>query len=362
MARAPSKKAAKPAAKVLQLLAWYDRHRRRLPWRAPPGVVPDPYAVWLSEIMLQQTTVTAVKPYYENFLARWPTVHDLAAAPTEDVMTAWAGLGYYARARNLHACAKVISAEHGGHFPDTEEALLELPGIGPYTAAAIAAIAFDKQATVLDGNVERVMARLFAVKEPLPKSKETLRAHAKSLTPKERAGDYAQAVMDLGATVCTPTSPACVLCPWSEACVARAEGIAETLPRKLKKADPPQRYGVAFWMVRKDGAVLLRRRPAKGLLGGMVEVPSTPWRTKTWSLKEAQAEAPVRAKWRALEGEVTHTFTHFRLSLQTCVADLTPAQAKAFDDALWTPLDALGDVGFPSVMRKVAEHALKGIA
>ena len=357
MARAPQK----TAAKASQLLAWYDRHRRRLPWRALPGVVADPYAVWLSEIMLQQTTVTAVKPYYENFLARWPTVHALAAAPTEDVMTAWAGLGYYARARNLHACAKEISTAHGGRFPDSEADLLELPGIGPYTAAAIAAIAFDKQATVLDGNVERVMARLFAVTEPLPKSKETLRAHAKSLTPKDRTGDYAQAVMDLGATVCTPTSPACVICPWTAACLARAQGIAETLPRKLKKADPPQRYGVAFWMMRKDGAVMLRRRPAKGLLGGMVEVPSTPWRTKAWSLNEAQAEAPVKAKWRTLDGQVTHTFTHFRLSLQTCVADLTAAQAKAFDDALWTPLDALGAVGFPSVMRKVAEHALKGI-
>ncbi len=350
------------AAKASQLLKWYDRHRRRLPWRALPGVTADPYAVWLSEIMLQQTTVTAVKPYYESFLARWPTVHALAAAPTEDVMTAWAGLGYYARARNLHACARVIAAEHAGRFPDTEAELLELPGIGPYTAAAIAAIAFDVPATVLDGNVERVMARLFAVTDPLPKSKETLRAWAATLTPKKRAGDYAQAVMDLGATVCTPTSPACVICPWSTACAARAQGIAETLPRKLKKVEPPQRYGVAFWMVRKDGAVLLRRRPSKGLLGGMVEVPSTPWRAEAWSPQEAHAEAPVKAQWRTLDGQVTHTFTHFRLSLQTCVADLTPAQAKAFDDVLWTPLTAMGEVGFPSVMRKVAEHAMKHIA
>jgi A/G-specific adenine glycosylase len=348
--------------KPADLLAWYDRHRRRMPWRALPGQRPDPYAVWLSEIMLQQTTVTAVKPYVESFLKRWPAVADLAAAPVEEVMTAWAGLGYYARARNLHKCAGVVAGEHGGRFPDSEDALLELPGIGPYTAAAIAAIAFDRKATVVDGNVERVMARLFAVTEPMPKSKDTLRAHAATLTPAERSGDYAQAVMDLGATVCTPTSPACVICPWSAPCAARAQGIAEQLPVRGKKIDQPQRYGVAFWMVRKDGAVLLRRRPAKGLLGGMVEVPSTPWRDKQWSVKEAAALAPVKTKWRPLDGNVSHTFTHFKLELQTCVADLTPAQAKEFDDAIWTPIERLDAAGLPSVMRKVAKHAIGAIS
>ena len=243
------------------LLAWYDRHRRRLPWRAGPGEGAEPYAVWLSEIMLQQTTVAAVKSYFEKFLTRWPTVADLANADTADVMAAWAGLGYYARARNLHACAKVVATDHGGCFPDTEQALRALPGIGPYTAAAIAAIAFDRKAVVVDGNVERVMARVFGVIEPPPKSKPRLVELAARLTPARRPGDYAQAVMDLGATICTPRSPACSLCPWMAPCVARAKGIAETLPRKIAKAPTPTRHGVAFWMVRGDGAVLLRRRP-----------------------------------------------------------------------------------------------------
>jgi A/G-specific adenine glycosylase len=242
------------------LLAWYDRHRRRMPWRALPGVSADPYAVWLSEIMLQQTTVTAVKPYFEAFLARWPTVEALSAAPVADVMAAWAGLGYYARARNLYKCAGVVATAHGGRFPSTEAELLELPGVGPYTAAAIAAIAFGRVATVVDGNVERVMARLFAVTAPLPGSKVLLKELAASLTPSKRAGDYAQGVMDLGATVCTPKSPKCMICPWAPSCVGRIKGIAETLPRKAPKAESPQRYGVAFWMERKDGSVFLQER------------------------------------------------------------------------------------------------------
>ncbi|MGE4063285.1 MAG: A/G-specific adenine glycosylase [Rhodospirillaceae bacterium] len=345
------------------LLAWYDRHRRRLPWRALPGVPPDPYAVWLSEIMLQQTTVTAVKPYFETFLARWPTVADLAASNVEDVMTAWAGLGYYARARNLHKCARVVAEAHGGIFPDTEEGLRDLPGIGPYTAAAIAAIAFGRRAVVVDGNVERVMARLFGVTTPLPKGKPELIAYAGALTPAARAGDYAQAVMDLGATICTPKSPACALCPWSQACIARARGIAETLPAKLRKAENPTRYGIAFWMVRKDGAVLLRRREAKGLLGGMTEVPSTAWRPARWTSDDLTAALPFSKGWRTLPGVVTHTFTHFPLELTVMTADLNDAQAgKLGKDALWTPLERLDDAGLPSVMRKVARHAMKHMA
>jgi len=359
--------AKSPVPKSKDLLAWYDRHRRRLPWRALPGEAADPYAVWLSEIMLQQTTVAAVKPYYENFLARWPTVEDLAAAPVAEVMAAWAGLGYYARARNLHKCAGVVAADHGGRFPDTEEDLRALPGIGPYTAAAIAAIAFGHRAVVVDGNVERVMARLFAVTEPLPQSKDHLRARAASLTPHRRAGDYAQGVMDLGATVCTPKSPACVICPWAAACAARKLGIAETLPRKAKKAETPLKRGIAFWMVRADGCVALQRRPPKGLLGGMTEVPGSTWitekgRAKTWSDVEAQAAPPVKATWRALPGLVTHVFTHFRLELSVRAADLTAAQAKVLGgDVIWTPLAQLGRAGLPSVMAKVAAHALKTV-
>jgi len=357
---------SKTQAHPADLLAWYDRHRRRMPWRALPGVTPDPYAVWLSEIMLQQTTVTAVKPYFETFLARWPAVSDLADAKVEDVMTAWAGLGYYARARNLHKCAQAVAREHGGVFPDTEAALLTLPGIGPYTAAAIAAIAFGRRAVVVDGNVERVMARLFAVTEPLPKSKPVLVAHADSLTPAARCGDYAQAVMDLGATVCTPKSPACVLCPWSDPCRARRDGIAENLPAKLKKAATPVRRGVAFWMVRKDGAVLLRRRAAKGLLGGMTEIPSSEWRAKRWSPQETAAALPFardkRKPWRALPGVVSHTFTHFHLELTVLAADLTDAEArKVGEGALWTPLARLDEAGLPSVMMKIVRHALKAM-
>ena len=348
-----------PAPTARSLLAWYDRHRRRLPWRALPGAAPDPYAVWLSEIMLQQTTVAAVKGYYEAFLKRWPTVADLAAAPTGDVMAAWAGLGYYARARNLHACAKAVVAAHGSTFPDTEAGLLTLPGVGPYTAAAIAAIAFDRKATVVDGNVERVMARMFTVLEPLPGSKAILKDYAASLTPAKRSGDYAQAVMDLGATICTPRSPACAICPWSGPCAARAQGIQETLPRKAPKAKVPTRHGIAFWIVRKDGAVLLRRRPDKGLLGGMMEIPSTPWRAETWAVDEATPAAPADAAWTLLPGGVSHTFTHFHLELKVLTGRL-PARHGLRDKGIaWVPVTEIGTAGLPSVMAKIAKHALR---
>src|SRR5438876_5375270 len=260
------------------LLAWYDRHRRNLPWRAPPGMPPDPYRVWLSEIMLQQTTVATVGPYFDRFVARWPDVSALAGATLDEVLPHWQGLGYYARARNLHACARAVADRHGGQFPGEPAALRALPGIGGYTAAAIAAIAFDHRAAAIDGNVERVVTRLFAVCQPLPAAKPRLRELAAALVPETRAGDFAQALMDLGATICTPRRPRCVLCPWRACCAAAASGLADDLPARVEKPERPLRYGVAFWLTRPDGAVLLRRRPEKGLLGGMIEIPSTPWR------------------------------------------------------------------------------------
>ena len=259
------------------LLAWYDRHRRILPWRAAPGERSDPYRVWLSEIMLQQTTVRAVAPYYQRFLTRWSDVQALAAAPLDDVLRAWAGLGYYARARNLHACARAVVEHHAGQFPAGENELRALPGIGDYTAAAIAAIAFDAPASPVDGNIERVVARLFAVTAPLPAAKPELRRLARQLTPQHRAGDFAQAMMDLGATICTPKNPACALCPWNDVCVARRSGDAATLPRRTAKREGALRRGAAFVVRRADDRVLLRTRPAKGLLGGMTEVPTTEW-------------------------------------------------------------------------------------
>ena len=261
-----------------RLLAWYDRHRRTLPWRAPAGRRADPYVVWLSEIMLQQTTVATVGDYFRRFVERWPTIEALAAAPIDEVLSAWAGLGYYARARNLHACALAVAGPHGGRFPTEEAALLALPGIGAYTAAAIRAIAFDQPASAVDGNVERVIARLFAIETPLPDAKTEIKARAARLVPAERAGDYAQAMMDLGATVCTPRNPRCVICPLMANCKARKLGLAEDLPRRAPKALKPTRRGLAFVLARKDGAILLRKRPPKGLLGGMDEVPSSPWR------------------------------------------------------------------------------------
>ncbi len=338
-----------------RLLSWYDRNARVLPWRARPGEYADPYRVWLSEVMLQQTTVQAVAPYFLRFLERWPTIHDLAAAPVEDVMHAWAGLGYYARARNLHECAKVVAGWREGCFPDDEDGLRKLPGVGDYTAAAIAAIAFGRKATVVDGNVERVMARIFAVTEPLPAAKKALKALAATLTPDQRAGDYAQAVMDLGATVCTPRNPACGICPWMDACDARRQGIEASLPAKVEKAERPTRHGLAFWTVRKDGAVLLRRRPPQGLLGGMMEVPSTTWRESTWELDAARAEQPLSAEWRLLPGVVRHTFTHFHLELRLVAAR---AGANPLARGIWCPLDQLGDQALPTIMRKVVRHAL----
>jgi len=346
---------AQPVATMPErLLAWYDRHRRVLPWRALPGETADPYRVWLSEIMLQQTTVAAVGPYFLIFLARWPDVTALAAAPLDDVLTAWAGLGYYARARNLHKCAQVVAAEHGGRFPETEAALLELPGIGAYTAAAIAAIAFDQRAAVMDGNVERVVARLYRVQNALPAAKPELRALTDALTPDQRPGDYAQAVMDLGATICTPRKPRCVLCPWREDCAAFKAGDAEDYPHKTPKAERPVLYAVAYWMTLPDGRLLLRRRKEEGLLGGMMEIPTNTWRAKPWSLDDARGVAPFDAKWRDLPGTIRHVFTHIDLRLSLLGGQLK----KAPDGMIAAPLDKLGDYALPSVMRKIVTVAV----
>ncbi len=338
------------------LLAWYDRHARALPWRAPPGRPTDPYAVWLSEIMLQQTTVAAVAPYFKAFLERWPRIEDLAAAPLDAVLTAWAGLGYYARARNLHRCARIVAEKRGGRFPGNEAELSALPGIGPYTAAAIAAIAFGRPATVVDGNVERIVARLFAVTSPLPAAKAELRRLAASFTPGERPGDYAQAMMDLGATVCLTRAPRCTLCPIAAHCRARAEGLAATLPRRVAKAERPTRRAVAFWSVNDAGAVLLRRRPERGLLGGMMELPSTAWREASWPAAEILAAAPIATDWAELPGLVRHTFTHFRLEATVWAGGAVDDAAAA--EGRWVPLDRLGGEALPSVMRKLIRHAL----
>jgi len=339
------------------LLQWYDRHRRVLPWRAARGERADPYRVWLSEIMLQQTTVKAVAPYYARFLARFPTVAALAAAPLDDVLKLWAGLGYYARARNLHACAKAVVEQHGGEFPGTEQALRTLPGIGAYTAAAIAAIAFDRRASPVDGNIERVIARLFAVEEALPGAKPCIRALAEQLTPQRRAGDFAQAMMDLGATICTPKKPACVLCPWMGECAARTRGDQESFPRKADKKTGALRRGAAFVALRVDGFILTRPRPEKGLLGGMTEVPTTQW-THDFDDAAALCGAPLKAKWRRLPGVVTHVFTHFPLELAVYRADV-PAARKAPAGMRWTSLTDLPGEALPNVMRKVVSHALK---
>jgi A/G-specific adenine glycosylase len=346
-----------PLASAGALLAWYDRHRRRLPWRAEKGARPDPYAVWLSEIMLQQTTVKAVAPYYARFLQRWPTVSDLGSAMLIEVLKLWAGLGYYARARNLHACARAIIEKHGGVFPDTEDELLALPGIGPYTAAAIAAIAFDRKATPVDGNIERVISRLFAVEEPLPGAKPHIKALAETLTPAHRPGDFAQAMMDLGATICSPKKPACSLCPWSEPCLARRRGDQETFPRKVPKANGKLRRGAAFVVTRADGALLVRTRPDKGLLAKMTEVPTTAW-THGFDETAALRHAPLKAKWHRGVGVVSHVFTHFPLELAVYRAQVAKA-TRAPNGMRWIAFDEIDGEAFPNVMRKVIAHGMK---
>ncbi len=325
-----------------KILTWYDKHRRELPWRAAYGQVPDPYHVWLSEIMLQQTTVATVKSYFLKFLRLWPDVDTMAGAELNDILAAWAGLGYYARARNLHACAKIIAGQHGGFFPQTIVELQKLPGIGPYTGGAIAAIAFDQSVAAVDGNVERVLSRYYAIEAPLPDSKPLIHKRAIVLVPQQRAGDFAQAMMDLGATVCTPRSPNCTICPLATECRGLKKGIASTLPRKIPKKPRPTRCGKAFVVQREDGAVLLRRRPVKGLLGGMLEVPCSEW----------------------LEGESTavkmieHTFTHFHLMLEVITSDtINEAEIRDSSTHEWVALNQLAGKALPTVMKKVLVEA-----
>ena len=346
------------------LLQWYDNEARILPWRYRPGEQADPYRVWLSEVMLQQTTVKAVIPFFEKFVAQWPTVENLALADEESVLQAWAGLGYYSRARNLHSCARMVVTDYAGQFPANEAELAKLPGIGPYTAAAIAAIAFDLHATPVDGNVERVTSRLFAVEQPLPQSKSQLRDLAATLTPNQRTGDFAQAMMDLGATVCTPKRPSCLMCPLQSQCTAHTLGIAERLPAKTAKSDRPTRHGVAFVALAEDGQLLLRKRPDTGLLARMLEVPGTDWQDELMPHREALRTAPVKSDWWYVPGTVVHTFTHFRLELDVYRA-VVPADAALtfWADAprcRWVSRNDLERQALPSLMRKVIMHGLKG--
>jgi A/G-specific adenine glycosylase len=334
-----------PAAR---LLAWYDKHARVLPWRAKRGEKPDPYRVWLSEIMLQQTTVQAVAGYYRKFLAQWPDVNALANAPLDDVLTAWAGLGYYARARNLHKAARAVANDLGGEFPRTMEGLRALPGVGAYTAGAIAAIAYDLPEAAMDANAERVIARLFAVQEPLPKAKERIRAHGQSLVPQRRAGDFAQALMDLGSAICTPKRPACISCPFFDDCEGRKKGIQEQLPMKGAKAKRPIRRGAAFVARDGTGAVLLVRRPESGLLGGMMQPPLGPWTGAFPSTAEALKQAPFGADWRKRIEIVSHGFTHFELEIEVYETDLV---RRPKVEGIW--VEDLSKAALPTVMRKI---------
>lgn len=340
-----------PANPLAQdLLDWYDVHARSMPWRVPPdqrasGTLPDPYRVWLSEVMLQQTTVATVRDYFQRFVARWPTISDLAAATDGDVMGEWAGLGYYARARNLMKCARVIAADYGGQFPASYERLIALPGIGPYTAAAVASIAFDLRHVVVDGNVERVMARIYDIHIPLPAAKPPLTSKAEALTPMQRPGDYAQAVMDLGATICTPKSPACGICPWRDPCASRAAGTMVDLPKKTPRPPKPTRYGIVYLAQRIDGAWLMERRPDKGLLGGMLG-----WPGSEWVETRPSATPPFQADWQELDAEVRHTFTHFHLILKVKTATLP--QDQPADIGLFVGKADFRPTDLPTVMRK----------
>jgi A/G-specific adenine glycosylase len=343
-----------PHVAAARLLVWYDANRRALPWRVMPGETPDPYRVWLSEVMLQQTTVAAVAGYYREFTNRWPSVEALAAASLDEVRGAWAGLGYYTRARNLHETAQTVTCAHGGRFPSSAAALRRLPGVGPYTAGAIAAIAFDEREAAVDANAERVIARFFAVEEPLPRSKPALRNLAQSLVPARRAGDFAQALMDLGATLCTPKRPSCCNCPWKRNCRGRALAIEESLPRKAPGRVRPLRRGAAFVARDRNGAILLVKRPEKGLLGGMLQPPLGPWSASFPRATDALRQAPFRAEWERRSGAVRHGFTHFELELQVWRAEV---MSRRDSTGMWLAPHALATAALPTVMRKIIAHA-----
>jgi A/G-specific adenine glycosylase len=339
---------------AVRLLAWYDVHRRVLPWRAPAGSRADPYRIWLSEIMLQQTTVQAVGAFYRKFLERWPTVKHLADARQDEVLAAWAGLGYYARARNLHAAAKVVAHQMGGKFPATAEDLRALPGVGGYTAGAISAIAYDEKQAAMDANAERVIARLYAVQTPMPKAKAELHVLGSAMVP-ARAGDFAQALMDLGSAICTPRRPACPNCPLSDGCLARQRGIQEQLPVKAPKMTRPLKRGAAFVVTDRTGAVLLVKRPDKGLLASMLEPPLGPWTEKFPAASAAVKQAPFSADWKKRPGIVRHGFTHFELETEVYVASVARRPKTSGE---WVPRERLGAVALPTVMKKIVEHGL----
>lgn len=350
-----------PLPSAADLVDWYDRQHRKMPWRIGPaerlkGVLPDPYRVWISEIMLQQTTVAAVRSYFETFTTLWPTVADLAQADEADVMKAWAGLGYYSRARNLKRCAETIVADHGGRFPDDEATLLKLPGIGPYTAAAITSIAFGKPALVVDGNVERVITRVFAIETPMPDAKREVREKLGLIAPTNRPGEFAEATMDLGATICTPTKPACAICPWREVCAGAKRGDPEHFPVKPAKSERPTREGIAYVAIRSDGAVLLRRRAPKGLLGGMSEVPNAGWDSGRKSAATPDLSPPFTANWISGNEPVEHVFTHFRLLMRVKAARVVASMPAP--EGWWWSTDLEGEA-LPTVMRKVIASGQK---
>jgi A/G-specific adenine glycosylase len=351
------------------LLDWYDENRRDLPWRAKPGASAAPYQVWLSEIMLQQTTVATVGPYFTRFLHLWPRIRDLANADLDEVLNAWQGLGYYARARNLHRCARLIADEYQGTFPGNEEDLLKLPGVGSYTAAAIAAIAFDKRAVVVDGNIERVISRTFNLHDPLPKSKPRIKELTDTVTPDERSGDFAQAMMDIGATVCTPRNPKCMICPLTDLCDGRKAGTANDLPKKEPKKPKPTRYCYAWWIENDLGEILLRKRDEKGMLGGMIEIPTSEWLEQAQDLETCLSVAGLgeELKKKLVSDEAKHTFTHFHFEMKVVKFQLNSSQTATFNsdltkkwgEAFWCLPNRLTDYALPTTMKKIVKHALK---